>query len=78
MTIAAKGAVRKVVVSTPERIGRGSCAEIERRGDIAEGAHWGDARLSQRLVVCNSFFAFVRGYCEQVLNKLEFRNRAKH
>ena len=32
MTIAAKGAVRKVVVSTLERIGRGSCAEIERRG----------------------------------------------
>ena len=37
MTIAAKGAVRKVVVSTLERIGRGSCAEIERRGDIADG-----------------------------------------
>ena len=37
MTIAAKGAVRKAVVSTLERIGRGSCAEIERRGDIADG-----------------------------------------
>lgn len=37
MTIAAKGAVRKAVVSTLGRIGRGSCAEIERRGDIADG-----------------------------------------
>ena len=37
MTIAAKGAVRQAVVSTLERIGRGSCAEIERRSDIADG-----------------------------------------
>ena len=32
-----KGSVRALVISTLQRIGQGSCAEIERRAKIAEG-----------------------------------------
>lgn len=55
MQSTAKGSVRSTVIKTLERIGRGSCAEIERKGQMAEGASRAtlrDMRLENKARVC--------------------------